>query len=62
MNVDKELRHLAKAEKAIAARDRKLAALQDEQVQARGASDAAKERLVLTMLPSAAFSIYLPDS
>jgi hypothetical protein len=50
MNVDKELRRLAKAEKAIAARDRKLAAMQDEQVQARGASDAAKERLALTML------------
>jgi hypothetical protein len=50
MNVDKELRRLAKAEKAIAARDRKLAALQDEQVQARGASDAAKEQLALTML------------
>lgn len=50
MNVDTELRRLAKAEKAIAARDRKLATLRDEQVQARGASDAAKEQLALTIL------------
>lgn len=50
IDVDKELRRLAKAERAIAQRDRKLAALQAEQEQARGESEAGKERLAMTIL------------
>jgi septal ring factor EnvC (AmiA/AmiB activator) len=50
VEVEKELRHLAKAETTIAQRDRKIAALQAEQDQARREIEADKERLALTIL------------
>lgn len=50
MNVDKEVRRLVKAEKALAERACKLAAMQAEQQKEQSVSDAAKESLVLKML------------
>jgi len=50
VNVDRELRRLARGERMIAERDREIAGMQAQQTQARDASVAAKERFAVALL------------